>query len=561
MKRNGKIDRELVERSLARYGNAPQEEVRSAVERVWQSVQSDAAPALQPRERSSPPDHQTSRSWQPAWIAVSVSIVLVSVAVFRNTGWKSGAAGVIETADSGLQRVVGEKSEDIVAGEPILFGETIHSNGGSGSALVLKDGSHMEMRSKSELVLEPAQDGVRIRLNAGSLIVSATKQRTGHLYVQTKDLTASVVGTVFVVNAESVGSRVAVIQGEVRVDHGTASKKLLPGQQIATNPLMDPQPFSKEVSWSRQSDVHLALLQQAIAPTTAPAKRLAFDAASIKPEPPGGAESPSLSPRCLGVDGPLALRNVVGLIVQQFGVIRETTPPTLAPQGRCLGIRATLADLIALAYGFKDMSAFAPSRSGGPDWVYGLTTFRLEARAENPETATRGQLQEMLQTLLADRFKLKVSWQTREVSGHILSVEKAKSKLQEASSEEPLKEITQNVGASVQRAITGSASIETFLDFLTHRLPLVNSRNPEVLDRTDLKGIYAFNFSYTVPPVAPATGETGRRGGGVPADGGESPAVQSLFEAMKEQLGLRMQSAKIPVDVVVIEHVEMPSEN
>jgi RNA polymerase sigma factor (sigma-70 family) len=70
-------------------------------------------------------------------------------------------------------------------------------------------GSRVEIREMSELSLDHASDGLRIRLSKGSIIVNAAKQRNGHLYVQTKDMTVSVVGTVFVVNAEEAGSRVA----------------------------------------------------------------------------------------------------------------------------------------------------------------------------------------------------------------------------------------------------------------------------------------------------------------------------------------------------------------
>src|SRR5204862_6089465 len=114
----------------------------------------------------------------------------------------------------------------------------------------LADGSLIEMRANSEMAIEAADDGVRIRLDAGSVIVTAAKQQKGHLYVQTKDVTVSVVGTVFLVNAEEAGSRVAVIQGEVRVQQGVILKKLLPGEQIETNPIMRSVPMIKEIQWS-----------------------------------------------------------------------------------------------------------------------------------------------------------------------------------------------------------------------------------------------------------------------------------------------------------------------
>jgi hypothetical protein len=88
---------------------------------------------------------------------------------------------------------------------------------------------------------------------------------------QTKDVTVSVVGTVFLVNAEEEGSQVAVIEGEVRVQHGAAERKLRPGEQVATGPSMEPQPVKEEISWSRNAEAHAVLLAQSSA-TLAAAK-------------------------------------------------------------------------------------------------------------------------------------------------------------------------------------------------------------------------------------------------------------------------------------------------
>src|SRR5204862_7653909 len=104
-----------------------------------------------------------------------------------------------------------------------------------------------EMRSNSVLQLESASDGLRVRLNDGSVIVTAAKRQTGHLYVQTKDLTVSVVGTVFLVSAQRGGSHVAVIAGEVRVQHGTTSRNLLRRAQVTTYPTMPSLPLTDEI--------------------------------------------------------------------------------------------------------------------------------------------------------------------------------------------------------------------------------------------------------------------------------------------------------------------------
>src|SRR5262249_51870725 len=135
------------------------------------------------------------------------------------------------------------------------------------AAIRFADTSRVEMRAQSEISLERASDGVRIRLNNGSVIVNAAKQGAGHLYVQTKDMTVSVVGTVFLVNAEEEGSRVAVIEGEVHVQQGDAATQLLPGEQVTTSQRMKSIGVKEGISWSHHAEEHLALLQQT-APST-----------------------------------------------------------------------------------------------------------------------------------------------------------------------------------------------------------------------------------------------------------------------------------------------------
>jgi hypothetical protein len=104
------------------------------------------------------------------------------------------------------------------------------------------------------------------------VIVTAAKQRNGHLYVETKDLLVSVVGTVFSVSSEAVGSRVSVIEGEVHVQQGQTVQTLLPGQQASTSPALGPTPVETELGWSKSAGELVALLQQStpVAPPVPP---------------------------------------------------------------------------------------------------------------------------------------------------------------------------------------------------------------------------------------------------------------------------------------------------
>src|SRR5262245_42847159 len=228
---------DMLKRSLP---SASEQQIDVALARVHARLQADrGAGAVPPMEVASASRWKVRTHWVQAF-AASLVIAAVGTAIF----W--------DPLDAALYRVV--------AGD-VRQGETIRSSGG-GAVLALADGSRVEMRSESELVFERAEDGIRIRLGRGSIIVNAAKQRTGHLYVQTKDMTVSVVGTVFMVNADDGWSRVAVIEGEVRVQQGATDTNLQKGDQVATSLAIAPAPITEEIGWSRNAEQHRALLQQ-----------------------------------------------------------------------------------------------------------------------------------------------------------------------------------------------------------------------------------------------------------------------------------------------------------
>jgi hypothetical protein len=118
------------------------------------------------------------------------------------------------------------------------------------------------MRTESELSLERAPDGIRIRLEKGNVIVDAATQGKGHLYLQTKDVTVAAGSTVFLVDTAADGSHVAVIEGEARLDAGSTEQVLRPGQRVATTPGMPAQDIDQAVAWSRSAQSRLAMLQR-----------------------------------------------------------------------------------------------------------------------------------------------------------------------------------------------------------------------------------------------------------------------------------------------------------
>jgi len=242
-----------IEKTLRNLPSPSPEEMDSARSRILESLNADDG---RPVEYSisdfeaSKPIRRRGSFFIPAVALVAVAVLVVASIVLTTA---KDAPALLESTN-----------------HRVAYGEVIRS-GASGDIVWLSDATRIEMRSESELQLEEVPDGVRIRLNHGGVIVNAAKQEAGrHLYVQTRDVLVSVVGTVFLVRAEAEGSRVAVIEGEVRVQQGSLDRKLLPGDQVTSDPAMPAHPVQDEIAWSRQAETHLAMLQQAPAPATPP---------------------------------------------------------------------------------------------------------------------------------------------------------------------------------------------------------------------------------------------------------------------------------------------------
>jgi uncharacterized protein (TIGR03435 family) len=178
-----------------------------------------------------------------------------------------------------------------------------------------------------------------------------------------------------------------------------------------------------------------------------------------------------------------------------------------------------LKALIESAYGVKDY------QFTGPSW---LDTARYDVIAKPPVGFTQSQHQPLLQALLADRFKLVVHHESKEMSVYELRVAKAGSTLKESAG--PRTFFTARPGL-----ISGTRVSMRELAVALSRL-----LDRSVTDHTDLAGLYDVKVDWTPDS---ATGDLG-----VP-----------VFTALQEQLGLKLDSTKGPVDVLVIDHIEKPT--
>jgi len=148
----------------------------------------------------------------------------------------------------------------IPAGYQIRNGDEIRTAKGSNAVLRLLDGSLVEMDERSDISVSREWRGTTIHLDGGHIIVQAAKQRTGRLYVATDDCLVSVKGTIFSVNHGTKGSRVAVIEGVVRVAYGERTTELRAGDEETSSSSVSKVPIQNEIAWSRNSAKYLALL-------------------------------------------------------------------------------------------------------------------------------------------------------------------------------------------------------------------------------------------------------------------------------------------------------------
>jgi uncharacterized protein (TIGR03435 family) len=238
------------------------------------------------------------------------------------------------------------------------------------------------------------------------------------------------------------------------------------------------------------------------------------------------------------------------------------------PGGLYRATNAQVRALIASAY----LNEFPPKGGrifGGPGWI-DREHFDIEAKAEgNP---SREEVNLMAQSLLEDRFKLVVHRETRQLPIYALVRSKAgrtgpqlvehsdSSKCTDPAAGPPSAPHPGEAmpafcggffmipGAGALRESGNGITMDMMVQFLTQSL------DRTVLDRTGLGGVFDFTLEFA-PELGPAFQP------GANATASDPSAPPSIFTAIQEQLGLKLEPRKGPVDVVVIDHVERPSEN
>ena len=201
--------------------------------------------------------------------------------------------------------------------------------------------------------------------------------------------------------------------------------------------------------------------------------------------------------------------------------------------GRFKAINATVSFLIQYAYGIKDFQL-----SGGPGWM-DSDKFDIDATGEKADDR---QFPQMMRSLLTDRFQLKFHRDTRTLPVFDLVVTKDGPKFKHATDTEVAG--TRGGGGQITVSKGTLANLASLLSNILGR---------KVTDKTGLAGDYDMTLKWTPddyqpPPLKP---------NGPPPD----PNSPSIFTAVQEQLGLKLESSKGPVEVIVVDSVQKPSEN
>ena len=205
----------------------------------------------------------------------------------------------------------------------------------------------------------------------------------------------------------------------------------------------------------------------------------------------------------------------------------ERDGKTEIARDRLLMRDVTVSTCIKWAYGVQQ------SQISGPAWI-ASDHFDIEAKPDEP--ASEAQMKAMMQTLLADRFKLTFHRQSKELKSFALTVAKGGSKMQKAAVDGPSSRQNSDMGTVVK-----SMTMREWGDFLAGVAEL------PVVDKTGLEGRYDFSLDFS--PY-------------LPKEQNEHPdVVYILNQAMPAEIGLRLEPVKETVEVMVVDHVEKASVN
>ena len=212
------------------------------------------------------------------------------------------------------------------------------------------------------------------------------------------------------------------------------------------------------------------------------------------------------------------------------------------------GVNMALFDYLRVAFQVR------PEQISAPDWI-STENFDLQGKADR--TCTADELHTMLQQLLIERFHIRLHRASKDVSGYRLAVEPGGHKMRDHDPEDAqMFPIQAGPGGAHDGK---NVSMQYLAFFLSGEL------GQAVVDDTGLKGHYDFNAKWDMPGVMAAPPPPPAPGGGPPLSEIMNSRIAGagipVFDALRKQLGLRLEKAKVPAPQIVIDHIEKLSEN
>jgi uncharacterized protein (TIGR03435 family) len=187
---------------------------------------------------------------------------------------------------------------------------------------------------------------------------------------------------------------------------------------------------------------------------------------------------------------------------------------------------ATLKSLLEIAYGVNTM------RIAGPDW---LDSDRFDISAKAPEGTADADIKPLLQALLAERLAVKAHFESRLTPVYEMTVAKGGPKLHLFDPANPPRS-PENPGGSFTLGVGTTAQIAD---------ALARAAGRPIIDKAQLEGRFAFTVNFTPFSAAP-----------------KDNAPPDIFTAVQQQLGLKLEANREPIDILVVDHAErVPTEN
>jgi uncharacterized protein (TIGR03435 family) len=272
--------------------------------------------------------------------------------------------------------------------------------------------------------------------------------------------------------------------------------------------------------------------------------------------------------------GPALPLNLVRATDQTAWTIPEPPPPpasmpaTAKPEFTVATIKPSSPDAPRGGYGFRGQDVTTTNVTvnwliklaynvhvrqitGGAAWL-DSAKYDVVGRPDTPGQPSRDQMKLMIQKLLADRFQLKFRTEKRELPVYAMVVLKTGAKIT-VSAGDP--NAFPGIGFGQGPGVLSLTGRNATLDQMVNALQS-NVLDKPVVNQTGLTGRYDFALKFT-----PDATQIANFGAGAPGNATDPDAPPDIFAAFTQQLGLKLESTKAPVDVMVIEKIERPSEN